>query len=127
MRPGEQDLEIKMDAADLYREEIFTDRKVGTLRRMMPVKTDGSVDDKRPVLWIGQAQMITPMGAIPLTFEVNARTLDEAIAQFGEGAKQAMERTIEELKEMRRQQASSIVIPEMGAGGLGGGGKIQLP
>lgn len=127
MRPGEQDLEIKMDAADLYREEIFTDRKVGTLRRMMPVKIDGSVDDKRPVLWIGQAQMITPMGAIPLTFEVNANTLDEAIAQFGEGAKQAMERTIEELKEMRRQQASSIVIPEMGAGALGGGGKIQLP
>ena len=124
MASGGQDLDIIMDAADLYREDIFTDRKVGTLRRMTPVKVDGSPDDKRAVLFIGQAQMMTPMGAIPLTFEINVSTLGEAIAEFGEGAKQAMEQAIEELKEMRRQSASSIVIPEVGGGG---GGKIKFP
>lgn len=121
MKSGEQHLDITMDAADLYREDIFTDRKVGTLRRMLPVKVDGSPDDKRAVLFVGQAQMMTPMGAIPLTFEINVPTLSEAIAQFGEGAEQAMEQAIDELKEMRRQNASSIVIPEVG------GGKIQFP
>ena len=29
--------EIKFDATQLYREEIFTDRKAGTLRRLVPV------------------------------------------------------------------------------------------
>ena len=44
---AEQQLpEIKLDATQLYREEIFTDRKAGTLRRLVPVKTDGS-DDRR--------------------------------------------------------------------------------
>jgi hypothetical protein len=42
---------------------------------------------------------------------------------------------VKELQELRRQAASSIVIPQgglppaggLGGGGLGGGGKIQLP
>ena len=41
---------------------------------------------------------------------------------------------MEELKELHREAASSIVLPEAGGGGLGGmggipggGGKIQLP
>ena len=34
--------DLKMDAANLYREEIFTDRKVGTPRVMTPVKADSS-------------------------------------------------------------------------------------
>jgi hypothetical protein len=37
---------------------------------------------------------------------------------------------MEQLRELRRQAASSIVVPDMskgGMGGLGGGGKIQMP
>ena len=49
---AEQQLpEIKLDATQLYREEIFTDRKAGTLRRLVPVRSDGSDDGSRPVLW----------------------------------------------------------------------------
>ena len=125
--------EPKMDAQDLYREDIYTDRRVGTLRVLTPVKADGTVDPSRPVSYVGQAQIMTPAGALPLSFEIDAKDLAEACAGFAEGAKVAFEETMKELQEMRRQQASSIVIPEAGAAsaltGQGGPprGKIQFP
>ena len=64
--------EIKLDATQLYREEIFTDRKAGTLRRLVPVKSDGSDDASRPTLYSGQTQLLTPAGVLPLAFELEA-------------------------------------------------------
>ena len=127
----ENDMSLTMNSAELYREETFTDQKVGTLRRMTPVDAEGNTDPRRSVIYIGQAQMMTPAGALPLSFEIPAATLAEACTQFGDAARKAMEETIEELKEMRRQQASSLVIPGQGSpggmGGMGGmGGKIQF-
>ena len=124
--------EAKMDAASLYREEIVTDRKVGTIRLMTPLKSDGSVDASRPVVYMGEAQIMTQAGPLPITFDIEAATLGEAVDKFGGAAKEAVERTVRELQEMRRQAASSIVVPQgpvggLGGGGLGGGGKIQLP
>ena len=55
-----------MDSTQIYREDTFTDRKVGTIRRLTPVSADGSEDSARPVLYVGQAQVMTPMGAVPL-------------------------------------------------------------
>lgn len=114
--------EISMDADALYQEDTFTDQKVGTIRRMTPVKADGSIDESRETIYVGQAQMMTPAGALPLTFEIVAADLSEAVAKFGEGANQALEDTMKELEEMRRQQASQIVVP-----GQQGGGQIQMP
>lgn len=104
-----------MDSTQVYREETFTDRKVGTIRRLSPVTADGSADAARPVLFVGQAQVMTPMGAVPISFELEALTLDAAIEKFGAAAEQAVQQTMRELQEMRREQASSLVIPE-GAG-----------
>lgn len=120
--------EGKMDVNALYLEETFTDQKVGTIRRMTPVTPNGDNDPSKKTQYIGQAQMMTPAGALPLSFEIEADNLAAAVEQFAIAAKEAMEKTIEELKEMRRQQASSIVIPGSGAGGMGNlpGGKIQL-
>ncbi len=121
--------DFAMDADDLYREDIFTDRRVGTVRRLTPIRPDGSDDSARAVLYLGQAQMMTPVGALPLTFEIPAATLADAIRGFGLGAQQAAAQTIEELKELRREAASSIVLPDAGQGGFGGlpgGGKIQF-
>ena len=70
-----------MDSAQIYREEIFTDRRVGTIRRLTPVDADGTADAPRPVVFVGQAQVMTPMGAVPISFELEAATLDAAIAQ----------------------------------------------
>ncbi len=129
--PHDPAIEPKMDPAALYREEVFTDRKVGTIRRLTPVKADGSADAGRQVVFVGQAQLLTAVGALPLSFEIPAKTLEEAVAKFGDATKLAVERAMQEIQEMRRQAASSIVIPESGAGGFGpggmpGGGKIQL-
>ena len=117
-----------MDTHALYREESFTDRKMGTLQRLVPVDSAGRDDPSRPTIYVGQAQMMTPMGALPLSFEIEADSLEAAANKFGEAAQEAAQKTIEELKELRREAASSIIVPEAGGGGLGapGGGKIQL-
>ena len=119
--------EPKMDSQDLYREDMYTDRRVGTIRVMTPVKSDGTTDPTRHTSFVGQAQIMTPAGALPLSFA-------EACERFAAGAKVAFEETMQELQEMRRQQASSIVIPDAGAasalagqGGLPPRGKIQIP
>jgi hypothetical protein len=127
-----QAIEARMDPATLYREEAFTDRKVGSIRLLMPVKADGTPDPERTVLYVGQTQILTSMGALPLSFEIDAKSLDEAVSRFSEFAALAFERTVQEYEEMRRQAASSLVIPERGAGGFGpggppGGGKIRFP
>ncbi len=128
-------MDPSMDAAALYLEEVFTDRRIGTIRRLTPVKPDATTDIARPVLYIGETQvMMQQVGTLPIAFEIPAATLEEAVKKFGELAKEAIERTMKELQEVRRQMASSIVVPQGGLppagggmGGLGGGGKIQLP
>lgn len=125
--------DAKMDATSLYREDIITDRKVGTLRLMTPIGIDGKPDAARPVIYMGEAQIMTQAGPLPINFDIEAKDLAEAVEKFGAAAKEAVERTVRELHEMRRQAASSIVVPQGGMGGmggpggLGGGGKIQLP
>lgn len=127
--------EPTLDPNALYREEIYTDRRVGTLRVLLPVNVDGSHDAGRHTVYTGEAQLMTNMGPVPIGFDIDAQSLPEAVAKYAEAAKEGIERTMRELQEMRRQASSSIVIPPAGAlgggglggGGLGGGGKIQLP
>ena len=131
-RNDERMLEAKMDPASLFREEVYTDRRIGTIRVLIPVRSDGSPDAKRSTIYIGEAQIFTNMGALPLSFEIDAKSLDQAVVNYAPAAKEAIEKAVREIEEVRRQAASSIVIPRGGAGGLppgalGGGGKIQLP
>lgn len=127
--------DVNLDPAGLYREEIYTDRRAGTIRRLTPVTVDGTTDTKRPVLFSGQTQLLTPAGVLPLVFEIEASTLEEALAKFPEGVNAALEQAIDEAREMRREAASRIVVPEVGGGGIGpggagpggGGGKIKFP
>ena len=128
----ERNREPSMDGNALYQEEIITDRKVGMLRRMTPIKNDGSRDLARPQLFVGQAEIMTNMGPMPISFDIEATTLDQAVAGFGAAATAAIERTVQQIQEMRRQQASQLVVPQGGMGGLPpmggpGRGKIQIP
>jgi hypothetical protein len=130
-RPDDRQPEIKVDPASLYLEEVFTDRRIGTIRRLTPVKGDGSRDPKREIAYLGETQVMSTVGALPISFEIDAATLEEAAQKFGPAAKEAIERTMRELQELRRRAASSIVVPqggmpELGGGGRGGG-KIQMP
>jgi len=122
--------QTQMDVNNLYREETYTDQKVGTIRAMIPIKADGERDLEREVEYFGQAQVMTPAGALPINFIIEGTDLKTAVENYGEAAQKGLEQTMEELKEMRRQQASSIVVPgQEGMGGMGGmpGGGIQIP
>ena len=102
---------------------------------MVPVTPSGDADKARETLYIGEAQIMTQMGPLPVTFEIEAASLDAAVTGYAKAAKAAVERTVNELQELRRQSASSLVLPGQGGssfgpgglGGLGGGGKIQMP
>ncbi len=66
---------------------------------------------------------------LPLGFDIEAATLQEALDRFPEAVKQALDEAIEEAREMRREQASRIVVPDAGgmSAGPAGGGKIKFP
>lgn len=114
-------VQAKMDEKDLWREEVFTDRKVGTIRRLSPVKVDGAPDPSRKTLYVGEAQLMTPAGALPLTFEIPGDSLEAAVAGYGAAVQLAFTETMEELKELRRKAQTSIVTPSS-PGALGGAG-----
>jgi len=122
--------DIQLDRNSLYREEVFTDRKAGTLRRLIPITADGAHDAGRATIFSGQTQLLTPGGVLPLAFDIDAQSLDEAITKFPAAVHGALEQAIEEAREYRRESASRIVVPDAAGGGLGGGlpggGKIKL-
>lgn len=114
--------DMSMDPDALWRDETFTDQKVGTIRVLTPVKRDGSPDGSRKQRYVGQASLYTPAGPLPISFELDADSLEAACSAFADAAKQAVDEAMEQLREMRREQASSIVVP-----GAEGGGKLQMP
>ena len=118
--PG--DGEIRMSAGNLYREETYTDRQVGSLQILTPVKNDGSTDFSRQRLFVGQTQILTPAGALPLSFEIEAKSLEDAIEKFGDCAQSALAGTMQRLEEMRREAASSIIVPGSDPMAAPGGG-----
>ena len=121
------DQQLKFDTDNLYRVEVFTDQRSGSIRRMTPVDGDGNVDAGREVRYIGEATAMTPAGSLPLNFELEGSSLAEAAEGFAEGAQQALTETVEELKRMQREQQNSIMVPgqegpQGGGGGFPGGG-----
>ena len=116
----------EMDPNGLFREENFTDQKMGNIRKLVPVKADGSDDPDREVSFFGAAQVMTPMGALPLNFKLDGTTIGEAASDFAGKAQIAVEEAGKELEKMRREQASQIVVPGQGGGnsGMGGSGII---
>jgi hypothetical protein len=124
--------ELHMDPADLYREEVYTDRRVGSVRRLTPVRPDGAPDPARKVVFEGQTTLLTSAGPLPLRFEIEAESLAQALERFGAAAESALEQTLKDLEEMRRQAASPLIVPGRGPLGLGdlgsgGGPRITRP
>jgi hypothetical protein len=127
--------ELKMDPASLYREDVYTDRKIGTIRVMTPVTSMGGPDSSRPVIYVGETQLLTSGGLLPLAFQIEAASLSDAIEKFAAGAGEAVERTRREIERLHREASSSIITPDRipggfdpmgGPGGMPPGGKIRL-
>ena len=121
---------LSIDTEDLYREESITDRKAATIRRLVPVKKDGTEDSERQTIYIGDTTLMTQMGPIPVQFPLEAATLEQAFELFPEGLKGAVEKLNDRAKEMAREEASRIVVPGQGPNpvptGGPGGGKFRL-
>ena len=109
--------ELKVDAANLYREEVFSDLRVATIRRLTPIKIDGTNDDSRQTMFSVETQILTPQGLVPVHAPVEAATLAEAIERFPAAIQAGLDRMIEEAREIRRQSASRIVTPQEVGGG----------
>ncbi len=121
--PGTTGVEsLTVDTDNLYREESITDLRAATIRQLIPIKPDGSDDASRTRRFIGDTTLMTQMGPIPVQFPLEAETLDQAMALFPEGVKEAIERLNERAREMAREEASRIVVPGQGGGGMGGAG-----
>ncbi len=120
--------QLEFDLQELCREEVFTDQRVGTIRRLIPLRPDGSDDPSRPVRFYGETSILTPAGTLPVSFPLDAATLEEAAKKFASSARAALDETLRQLRELRQQAASSIVVPDATtAANLRGGGKIQIP
>lgn len=103
---------IKMNPDNLYREEAFTDLTYATIRRLTPVKIDGTPDDSREPLFTGMAQLMSPNGPIPVSCVIDgAKTLAEATEKLPDAIEKAVQAMIAEAQEMERQESSRIVMP----------------
>lgn len=113
--------EITVDKNNLYREESYTDMKVASIKKLIPIKSDGTPDLSRQQRFTGYSQVVTPGGPIPINFIIEANTFEEAMDKFPEALELAVQQMIEELKEIENEQASRIIIP-----GLDPSGKMKL-
>ena len=117
--------ELNVDANNLYREETFTDLKIASIRRLTPITADGGDDPERPVMFVGETTLMSARGPLPINCPIEATSLTEAIEAFPKAVQDAVERLMEEAREMQRQEANRIVVPGQGGGPggpLGGGG-----
>lgn len=121
--------DIEFNGQDLWREEVYTDRAVGSIRVLVPVTAAGEPDWTRKREFYAQTQVMTGAGPLPVEGPIVAETLAEAIEKFGEATQAAVEEMIERAREYQREAASQIVTPgqAMGGAGLGGLGGGPAP
>ncbi|MFQ5485972.1 MAG: cytoplasmic protein [Desulfobacterales bacterium] len=108
----ENSFNFNFDKSSLYREESFTDLKVGTIRRLTPVKLNGSEDKSRNTIFMGQTSLMSPNGPVPLQAIIQAKEIQQAIKRFPEAMREAMDQLIEEAKKLREEEKSKIQKPE---------------
>ncbi|MDX1431144.1 MAG: hypothetical protein R3286_01725 [Gammaproteobacteria bacterium] len=126
-KSSEKQTELSVDVDNLHREEVFTDLRAASVRRLLPVKADGEVDKSRPVTYIGETTLVTQLGPLPVQFAIEADSLKEAFDKFPEGVREAVDRLNERAKEMVREEASRIVVPQGVPPGMAGGPGGGLP
>ena len=106
-----ESIDFSMDRTNLYREESFTDLRIASIRRLTPVKPDGSPDKARKTLFVGHTNLITPNGPLPIQNVIQAKELQQAIKKFPEAMQAAMERLVEEAKKHKQKEESRIIVP----------------
>lgn len=103
--------DLQIDVKNLFREETFTDLKVGTIRRLTPVTAEGKLDTGRKVLFIAQTQIMSNVGPLPVQSEIDALNMEEALRKYPEAIKAAVDQLMVEARELQRREMSRIVAP----------------
>ncbi len=103
-----QSVDFNVDKSNLYKEESFTDLKVATIRKLTPVKPDGTADKTRKTIFVGQTHLMSPKGPIPLQNMIPAKEMQQAIKKFPDAMQEAMDQIIEEAKKMQQQNESQV-------------------
>ncbi len=138
---NENAVKVEVNKQNLFREEMFTDLRAATIRRLVPIKADGSDDPDRKPLFMGETQILTPAGLLPVQAPIEADTLEEACDKFPQAINDAVQRLVREVREAQLREASRIVTPAEAGMGLGAdltgglrggpgprpGSKIKLP
>lgn len=108
-------IDFNIDTQNLYREEGFTDMSAGSIRRLVPVNTDGSDDTGRTAVFVGSSQLMTEQGPLPLQAQLVANDLSEAIAAFPIAMEKAMQEMVQALMRLQQEQKqtsdSRIIVP----------------
>ena len=109
--------DIKFNGKNLYKEESFTDLEVGNIRKLTPIHPDGTEDNERKASFTATTNIMTPSGALPLNGEIEADSLEEAIAGFSEAVNKALQKLQDDMMKMQQEQANKIVTPDELRGG----------
>ncbi|MDI9570059.1 MAG: hypothetical protein QM278_04890 [Pseudomonadota bacterium] len=104
----------RINQNNLYREEIFTDMTVGSLHQLTPVKANGEPDKQRKILFIGNTQLITKQGPLPIRFPIDAKNLPQAAERFPEAMENFVAMMLAQAKEMQSREESRIIVPSSG-------------
>ena len=114
-KQGNEQINFKVDEKNLYKEEGYTDMKVASIRKLVPVSPDGTEDKSRASLFIGATQLMSQKGPLPIQAILSANNLQEAIAAFPESMHKAMEELMQQMQKMQAQEKtkneSRIIVP----------------
>lgn len=111
------DIDFTVDRNNLYREVMFTDLKVASIKKLVPINTDGTDDKSRPVVFIGETQIMTPGGPLPIHAHLNADTLEKAMDLFPRAMEQSFREMVATLQRIQQEQekeerdGSRIIVP----------------
>ncbi len=98
-------IDFTVEKNNLYREENILDLKSASIRSLTPIKPDGTIDESREKIFVGNTQLMSPQGPVPLHAPLKASTLEEAMDKFPEAMQHAMAEMIENVKKMQQEQA----------------------
>ena len=104
-------VEFSVDRQNLYQEAVYTDLKIATIRQLIPVKADGAQDKSRKVIYVGQTNLLTPEGPIPIQGVITAKDLQQAIKRFPEAMNEAMDKLVEQAQRAKQEKESRIIMP----------------
>lgn len=114
---------VKFNQQNLHREEVFSDLTIGSIRQLTPVKPNGELDKTRPILFVGQSQIYTQQGPMPVQFPIDAKNLQLAMEKFPMAMEEFVAHLVEQAKEMQQQEQSRLIVP---GGSTAGGSNIIL-